>query len=259
MSQKIVRVLSPEEDELNAKRAELAALEEQLASEDLAFSILKLEIDSFHRRYTEIIGALLAHLDDIHAKIATIELLLAPYDETLKQAATQAREKAEKSYRNSHDILQEQPKPQPSEDLKKLYWEVAHKIHPDLCNDERDRERCQKLMVEANVAFEAGDEAGLRKIMRGWKSRSPGNSNGNLEIELARIKRQIADVKSAIKEIRREVDTHKISEIFILRMNVEAASKYGQDLLEDMAKQINCDIGIALRRLDALKEKLNSE
>jgi hypothetical protein len=48
--------------------------------------------------------------------------------------------------------------------LRRLYREVAKRVHPDLTLDDEDRSRRQRLMAEANQAFEAGDLARLTKL-----------------------------------------------------------------------------------------------
>ena len=49
--------------------------------------------------------------------------------------------------------------------LKKLYREIAKRIHPDLATDEKDRARRHKLMAEANRAYEDGDEARIVQLL----------------------------------------------------------------------------------------------
>jgi len=49
----------------------------------------------------------------------------------------------------------------PSENLKKLYREVAKRVHPDLATEESERQRRHELMAEANRAYAEGDEARL--------------------------------------------------------------------------------------------------
>ena len=56
MVSNITRTQTPEERELAAKNADLAALEIQLAERELDFATLRVELHAFEQRYLRIVG-----------------------------------------------------------------------------------------------------------------------------------------------------------------------------------------------------------
>ena len=78
----------------------------------------------------------------------------------------------------------------PSEGLKKLYREVAKQIHPDLSGDEEDKNRREKLMTEANLAFENGNDEKLRQILRECESSPESVKGQGIAAELIRTIRK---------------------------------------------------------------------
>ncbi|MEH1924574.1 hypothetical protein [Nostoc sp.] len=129
MADDLVRRLTPEEEELQKKQAELSSLESELAQNELDLATLHAELSTLERKYQQIIGVRYAELDRIEAQI--IEYMA--YLESSKNF-------------------------QPSDNLKQLYRKVAKCIHPDLSTDETEKLHRQKLMAEANKAYEEGDE-----------------------------------------------------------------------------------------------------
>jgi hypothetical protein len=53
----------------------------------------------------------------------------------------------------------------PSEELKSLYREAAKRVHPDMAATEWERAQREERMSEVNLAYEAGDELTLRRIL----------------------------------------------------------------------------------------------
>ena len=72
MKTEIVRQLSPEEEELAAKREELARLEAQLADQELVLASLKAELAAFEGLYLRRVGVLYAELDEWNALLAEL-------------------------------------------------------------------------------------------------------------------------------------------------------------------------------------------
>ena len=75
--------------------------------------------------------------------------------------------------------------------LKSLYREVAKRVHPDLTSDEADRSRRQRLMAEANRAFEQGDAYRLAKILEDSDGRREAIPETDAPPDLARAVRKI--------------------------------------------------------------------
>jgi hypothetical protein len=57
----------------------------------------------------------------------------------------------------------------PSQGLRELYLEVVNNIHPDRAANEVDRALRERLMKEANAAFERGDAETLRRALEEYK------------------------------------------------------------------------------------------
>ena len=105
----IARKQTPEQQELDKKLAELAALETELAQRELDVATTQAELHSFEQEYLRVVGIRYTELDRLEAQIAEYMAYLE----------------------SSKDF-------KPSESLKKLYREVAKRIHPDLATDEVD-------------------------------------------------------------------------------------------------------------------------
>src|ERR1035437_3364596 len=75
--------------------------------------------------------------------------------------------------------------------LKGLYREVAKRVHPDLTSDEADRSKRQRLMAEANQAFERGDANRLTKILEESDARLASAQESGVPAVLVRAVRKI--------------------------------------------------------------------
>ena len=60
-----------------------------------------------------------------------------------------------------------------SHGLRELYIKVVKQIHPDLASSEADRIMRERLTKDANIAFEQGDDATLRRVLEERESRGP--------------------------------------------------------------------------------------
>src|ERR1017187_6920097 len=97
MASNIARAQTPEERELAAKNADLAALKIQLAQRELDFATLRVALHAFEQRYLRIVGVKFAEIDDLEAQIAEALNRRNPSDETAGQQAAEARSKANES------------------------------------------------------------------------------------------------------------------------------------------------------------------
>jgi hypothetical protein len=247
----LTRRQTPEERELEKKKAELAALSVKLIQAELDLATLEGELRAFERRYVRIVGVRYAELDGIDAQIAEALARQKPRDAASQAKASQARAQAEESAKASEAAKEPGPPEKfvASDALKQLYREVAKRVHPDLATDDTDRARRTRMMAEANRAYEMGDEARLRAILDTWEQ-SPeavkGNGPGS---ELVRLIRQIAQVEERLCAVEVEIDQLKECDLHQLKRKVEEAEAKGHHLLEEMAKRLDGQIADARRRM----------
>lgn len=260
MGTEIIHQITAEEWEYKSKNAELSSLEGQLAQQELDLATFRGEINSFRARYLAAVGSRYWELDKLEAEIAEIEACRKPYDQAARQRAEQTRAQAEESAKaayNQGKMKETTPRFKPTESLKKLYRQIAKQIHPDLAVDDQERTRYQRLMAKANQAYQVGDEIGLQNIIRQLKKSSVPEKNDNIIDKLARIIRQIAQVKERLSGIEREMKEIRSSSLYQLKLKVEAADINGSDLLVEMAGFLDEQIALARVNLARIKAKGN--
>ena len=252
----ITRTQTPEERELNKKLYELSELEAELAQRELDLATFQAELHTFEARYIRIVGVCYTELDEIEAQIAEAEARLKPKDNKIQEKSAQARAHAQESAQAT-GITQEprEEKFKPSENLKKLYREVAKHIHPDLAIDEKERTRRQQLMADANRAYEEGDEAKLRAILAEWKSSPESVKGDGTAAELVRVIRKIAQVEKRLRVIETEITHMEGSDLYQLKTKFETAENEGRDLLAEMSSRVKKEITSASERLAQITER----
>jgi chromosome segregation ATPase len=266
MSTEVVRQVLPEEWELKRKEIELASYETTLAQRELELATLNAELHLFQARYLKILGGLYSRLDDLEAKIAEKQARLNPKNREAKKRAAEARNQAEESAKEAQSAQQNsrnsktetQYNFKPTENLKKLYREVAKRIHPDLAADERQRGHHQQLMAEANRAYEEGDEVRLRAILHQWESSPESVPGDECGAKLVRVIRKIAQAKSRLRTIDIEFQKLKESSLYQLKTKVDDSERKGRDLLAEMAVFMSQKIGEAEQRLQNVSWRENA-
>lgn len=250
MNPRIVRRLSPEEEELKKKRDELALLQADLAERELFLTNLRAELSAFEGQYLRQVGTLYAELDEWNAKIAE-QLAEEEGTEESRSAAAQARAQAEESDSAVHGEAAKVRAFIPSAELKALYREVAKRVHPDLATDGGDRRRREHLMAEANAAYQRGDAKALRRILEEYESSPESVRGAGIAADLVRVIRQIKQVRSRLAQIELEIATLIDSDIAKSRAKVDVARAEGRELLNEMAEDVRRRIDLARRRFEA--------
>jgi hypothetical protein len=242
--------------ELALNRLELAALEDELVQRELALNTLQAELGAFGRRYLRVVGTRYAELDTLEAQIAAAFARRHPQDAPAQQHAEQTRTKAEESAQAA-GTAKRSKRPErfkPSDELKKLYHEIAKRIHPDLSADETERAHRTEWMMQVNRAYTDGDETRLRRLAQQWNDLPDAVDDDTPMAELSRLQREIAQVRGRLIEIVAEIKTLTQSDLYQLHIHVEEAERQGRDLLAEMSANVIAQIERAHRRLDQINE-----
>ena len=250
--------LLPEEGELAAKREQLEALEAELAQGELELATLQAQLRSFEQEYLRVVGVRLARLDELEALIAEQAAREQPEDAPAMERAESARSQAAESAAALGDAEQREaaePDFKPSEDLRKTYIEVSKAVHPDLTTDEDEKARRHEFMVAANEAYSRGDLEGLKGLLTSWRTAPEAVSGDDVGAELVRTIRKIAQVNARLVGIEKETEALRGSEVYQLQQRAQQFSEYADDLLREMAAELDEQIADAQQRLDTLRKQ----
>ena len=251
MSAKIIRRLKPEEEEVLRKREELAAIRATLAELELELVDLRSQLAAFEGRYLRLVGTLYAELDEWKARIAELQARLAPSAASVAHAG-EAREQARQTYQDAHGKASETQEFAPSAELKRIYRDVAKRVHPDFATDAADLERRTRLMAAANRAYEAGDAEAIQRILDEFEDSAEAVVGEGIGTELIRIIRQISAAKARVAAIEQELAALRESEIARLKKQAEEAEQEGRDLLSELAAAVREQIEFARKEHEAL-------
>jgi hypothetical protein len=215
---------------------------------------LRAELSTFEGRYLREVGVLYAELDDWKAKIA---LLIAEEAGTVqaRTAATEARRQAEESYSAAHGEAARAADFAPSPELKKLYRDVAKRVHPDLATDDADRAHRERSMAAANRAYQQGDVDALRRILEEYESSPEAVQGTGVAADLVRVIRQIRQMQKRLLQIELEITTLADSDTAKLKVKAEAVNNQGRNLLSEMAQDVKRRIDIERRQFETLSAK----
>lgn len=260
------------------QRYELEVLGHEIAELELELATAQAEVAAFSQRYHAAVGKLMVELDALEAQIAAAAAAHQPDDAALKHAAEHSQARAERSQQEQRRFEeteaphqagaghgQEEPSSRapeakpfaPSRDLKKLYRQIAQKIHPDRAADEAEREWRTRLMSEATRAYRSEDEAALQEVLAQWHDgpanalAGPGaaqrDARGNaLGMQLQRMRARLAGIQA-------ELDRLLASRLYELFVASRLAERQGRDLLQEMAGNIALQIDAARARLATLQ------
>src|SRR5262245_42097331 len=131
----------------------LAALEARLAEREDQLTTLKHTLRQLQARYFQDLGALYAKLHELEGALAEEEIRLG-----LRPPAVDDDEEASTAEPDPDAMHGCSNRAVPTQDLKKIFRDLAKAIHPDRALDERTRYRRHSLMAEANRAYAERDE-----------------------------------------------------------------------------------------------------
>jgi len=251
----IILQQTPGEAELLVKREELVSVRALLAERELQVADLRTHLKTFEGRYLRQVGVLYAELDDWEARIAEREIALYDSD-SARERARQARARAEETHEAAYGEASEAAEFEPSPDLKRLFRDVAKRIHPDFAKDAAEQEHCTRLMARANKAYGRGDAEALQRILDDFHETSESLWGEDTGAELLRIGRQIEHALRDIAAIEQEMRELPTSEIAQFQQDAEAAEREGRDLLAELAASLRERIADAKYRYQFLDRQI---
>ncbi len=236
--------------DLGAARGRLDELESTLAGREAALATFKAELRELQDAYLEKMGPWQEQLAELDAAVAEAELAagLRPAGGVDEDEDDEVDDDGDPSSA-LHACAS---RPAPSDDLRRIFRDVAKAIHPDLGRNDPSHYRRHSLMAEANRAYANRDEDRLRLILRAWE-RSVDVLPDDRSDALARVRRQIAELDARLLAIEMEFTDLRRSAIWQLKIKIDDARAQGWDLFAEMVMHIKREISRANARLAVLR------
>jgi hypothetical protein len=129
-------------------------------------------------------------------------------------------------------------------------------VHPDLAVDDIDRELRDRLMRDANAAFEQRDGTRLQQLLDMYGDMTRDNETVLDDLSSNRIEvleRIVAACRSRLDELGALIDELTSDMLHALMVKADQATDAGVDLLEGMAAVLRNQIDGALERLAGME------
>ncbi|MGW8328278.1 hypothetical protein ACWGLE_10290 [Streptomyces sp. NPDC055897] len=242
--------------EARLERAVRAA-EQALIEFEIAVETFRVEVENFSRLHHQKLGPMYARLDELDAQIAEARAVRSGDPEDLRRAqearaAVMPMPGVEELFHDWMDsdglspeaasMLTDQPvrppkRVRPSEEVRRLYRELARKAHPDLAQEEKERERRDEFIARVNAAYGRGDEALLRELAEEWEAGpAPEEALPSESEELYARLEWLSRRKELLALVARELEDSAIGSM--LRMAPDDPDR----LLEEIAEQLLTEV-----------------
>ncbi|MEU3463368.1 hypothetical protein ABZ721_25915 [Streptomyces sp. NPDC006733] len=236
------------------------AAEQALIEFEIAVETFRVEVDNFSRLHHQRLGPMYARLDELDALIA--EAVAANSgDRADIERAWEARalvmpmpgiEELFEGMLGSDGVRPvEDPNPprrvRPGKEAQRLYRELARKAHPDLAQDEAEKERRSVFIARVNEAYADADEDRLRELGAEWDAGPVLEEELPTEAEVLYARLEwLAERKEALSVIATDLDSSAIGQM----MKLSPDDPDG--LLNEIAEQLLEQVGARETRLAEL-------
>ncbi|MEV8532199.1 hypothetical protein [Streptomyces sp. NPDC051211] len=246
-----------ERPEARLERAVRAA-EQALIEFEIAVETFRVEVENFSRLHHQKLGPMYTRLDELDALIAEARADRSGDAEDLRRAR-EARalvmpmpgvDELFHGWIGSDGIaddaaamLTDQPvKPpervRPSEEARRLYRELVRQAHPDLAQDEAERERRDAFLVRVNAAYARGEEGLLRELAEEWAAGPVPEAAGPSESEELYARLEWLDRrKEMLTLVARELEDSAIGAM--LRMAPDDPDRLLEEIAEQLLAQVS--------------------
>ncbi|TXL91659.1 hypothetical protein [Streptomyces sp. IB2014 016-6] len=246
----------PERPEARLERAVRAA-EQALIEFEIALETFRVEVENFSRLHHQRLGPMYARLDELDAMIAEARASRSGDPEDLRKARearamVQPMPGIEELFHDWLDsdglsaeaaaMLTDQPvqppkRVRPTDEVRKLYRDLARKAHPDLAQEETERARREEFITRVNAAYGRGDEGLLRQLAEEWEAGpAPQEPRLSENEELYARLEWLAQRKELLTLLAQELEQSAIGAM------LQMAPDDPDRLLEEIAEQLLAEV-----------------
>ncbi|MFD7979834.1 hypothetical protein [Streptomyces sp. NPDC059071] len=257
----------PEGERPEARLDQAVRVAEQALIEfEIAVETFRVEVENFSRLHHQKLGPMYARLDELDAQIAEARAARTGDPEDVRRAqearaAVMPMPGVEELFHEWVDsdglsaeaaaMLTDRPvqppkRVRPSDEVRKLYRDLARQAHPDLAREEDERKRREEFITRVNAAYARGDEALLRELSAEWAAGPVPEVRLSEGEELYARLEWLAQRKEMLSLVARDLEESAIGAM--LRMAPDDPDR----LLEEIAEQLLAKVAEREAELAAL-------
>lgn len=236
------------------------AAEQALIELEIAVETFRVEVENFSRLHHQRLGPMYTRLDELDALIAEAIAARSGDREDIRQA-WEARalvmpmpgvEELFEGLLGSDGVhhIDDPTAPRrvrPSEEARRLYRELARKVHPDLAQDEDEQKRRGEFLARVNEAYAQGDVDVLQELAAEWEAGPlPAQAAPSRVEELYARLEWLAARKETLAAVAAELENSAIGQMLRLAPDDPDA------LITEIAEQLLGQVAERERRLEGL-------
>lgn len=253
------------EDNIANLRIKIAEQEREIIILEGDCIALENELADFEARYNQLIKPLVTQIEAAKSVLNQLRdlQLMQQMGEDLSVESLWRGQKSER-YIPPHEAKFAIPEPilhkRETKNIKTLYRQLARQYHPDLAKDEADRERRTKIMSLINTAYQSDDIESLRALDEtiAEKQGEVLNSQVSLNTMLLRqLQQQSHDLAVEIRDLKERRHNLKYGSLMELKLDESIARAKGENMLEDLADEMQVDYWRIMREIDDLRQQVN--
>jgi hypothetical protein len=134
-------------------------------------------------------------------------------------------------------------------EAKRLYIDLAKRLHPDLARDDEDRQRRERIMQRVNEAFRLRDLAELRAVHLESIAADPNWAERPVTDRLAWAEAELRRLDVALEETRLALARLRGGELYRLYTRHES----GEPVFADLRRRIEARTATEAQRLERMK------
>lgn len=258
------------QEQITRLEATIAQQEQEVFKLETDIAELRRELDPFADEYKSVVKSVSDRVDAMRDAIRDFEIIQRKtmiYDdgseEKLWEAVTQASAPPRKFESKREEIppepLKPFKKPKADESLKQLYRRLARLFHPDLAEDEADREHRNYLMTLINEAYANRDREALLALDNESHD-DPLSDKSRHEVPLSMLKlrklqQKSVDLANRVQDLRIEHQDLFYSDLMELKIQYKLAKAGGRDLLKEIADELEQEYWELMKRFDNLRNQ----
>jgi len=221
----------PPTRELQARLAQLGRMQAQADALEAEYEEAREAIRLFEKRWKPAVGARYLELERIKDNTVRVRRLIR-----LAEAGKLRGGSEESSVEAPQQVFR------PEDELRKLFRDLARRVHPDRAADSEDRLRRHEFMAEASRAYRNKDHRRLQWLLEHWLATprlAPGRDHDS---RIARANQKIAWARYRVQEMNHLIAELHSSFLAEMRRACEAAATDGRNLVAEMRSRVMADI-----------------